>query len=804
MPLKKWSLKTRLIIYISSAIVFFTAGILGIVFNYNFQEIHKYQLNNLQDITIRFVDEVWQVFNNNRFLVENFSRNKILIEFLNNYYQNNYSSLDNNDDSSELELLKLKVKDYLYTININDYYSAIYVLDRDGKTIVSTQNDFVDHNYNFRQYFKQAIKNDFGVELAIGVTSDKIGYYFAHSIKENGKVVGVLVMKLKPEFIEKYLFRKNNNLKQDIFFIDEDGVVVYSSDKSKLFNTLGRVSSEEREKILKKRRFGNIKIGSLGYDLIQGQLINFSGVRVFDCAIVGCKKDELLSLGEIYDYPFYILLKEKRISFFDLINRFIWMLTVAILSVVVALVAVIVILLNRFLKPLRYLEASALEIAKGNYNIKIEKKYYKAKEFINLVEAFNKMLAKIRNYHQKMEQKIKEQTADIIKQHQKLQQQQKAILNILEDVEQKKKEVEIERNKLESILINIADGIIILDAEKKVVLFNKNSSQITGYKHKDLIGKNIFGLFEIYDEDGKKKIDLKTMFGKKNFTNKIYLLKLPNKNKSLIINLSISVLKEDKKNIGYIIVFRDITKEREIDKAKTEFVSLASHQLRTPLSTMNWYIEMLLDKDVGPLTVAQKLYLEEIYKGSKRMIELVRSLLNVSRLELGTFVVKPEKIDVRKIGDEVIEELAHKISLKGLDFVKKYDKKIPKISLDPKLTKIIIQNLISNAVKYTPRKGKVIFSLKTDKKDLIIKVKDNGIGIPANEQKKIFNKLFRASNTNAEETEGTGLGLYIIKKILDTCDGEISFTSKLNKGSTFIVKIPLSGMKSKEGNRELT
>jgi signal transduction histidine kinase len=252
-----------------------------------------------------------------------------------------------------------------------------------------------------------------------------------------------------------------------------------------------------------------------------------------------------------------------------------------------------------------------------------------------------------------------------------------------------------------------------------------------------------------------------------------------------------------------IAVFEDITHEKQIDKAKTEFVSLASHQLRTPVTAVNWNAELLLDPKAPKLDPEQRQHVESIYRSNQRMTELVDSLLNVSRLELGTFSVEPVMLNVVDVCKSILEEVKPLIVKKALIIVEKYDKNIPLISADKKLTTILFQNLISNACKYSHQGKKVYVTISKKGDMLVVKVKDTGIGIPAGQQSKIFSKLFRADNATQQETDGTGLGLYIIKSILEHVGGTVSFESVENKGSTFQFNLPLAGMENKQGNRSL-
>jgi signal transduction histidine kinase len=242
---------------------------------------------------------------------------------------------------------------------------------------------------------------------------------------------------------------------------------------------------------------------------------------------------------------------------------------------------------------------------------------------------------------------------------------------------------------------------------------------------------------------------------------------------------------------------------KEIDRSKTEFVSLASHQLRTPLSTIGWYAEMLLAGDAGKITAEQTRYVEEIYQSNRRMAELVGSLLNVSRIELGTFSVEPEPTDLVKLAQNIVKGLEPQIFARKINFRENYGSNIPVMNVDPKLMGMVIENLASNAIKYTPEEGSVTLQLKHQAHGTQIIVADDGLGIPSGQQDKIFSKLFRADNVKTHDTEGTGLGLYLVKSVVDYSGGTIRFKSKENKGTTFYVSIPDDGMRHKRGTKEL-
>lgn len=364
-----------------------------------------------------------------------------------------------------------------------------------------------------------------------------------------------------------------------------------------------------------------------------------------------------------------------------------------------------------------------------------------------------------------------------------------------------------EKSRLESILENIGEGVVAIDSQRKVLLLNKIGEQLLGWKEVNLIGKVINDL-PLVDAEGqpvpleKRPTYVSVTTGKNVYTNNYYFVR---KDRSTFpIGITIAPIILNDKVLGAIGVFRDITKEKEVDKAKTEFVSLASHQLRTPLSAIKWYTEMLIAGDAGKLSAEQEKYLGEIYHGNQRMVELVNALLNVSRIEIGTLLVEPEPTNITLLVQNVIDEQKAQIDEKKIEVSFIPEKDIPLMQADPKLLRMVVQNLLSNAVKYTPEAGKIEISLSlNDKQEVTLKVADTGYGIPNNQQDKIFTKLFRADNAREKDTEGTGLGLYIVKSIVDNSGGQIRFESQENKGTTFYVTLPTTGMKKKEGTKAL-
>lgn len=241
-------------------------------------------------------------------------------------------------------------------------------------------------------------------------------------------------------------------------------------------------------------------------------------------------------------------------------------------------------------------------------------------------------------------------------------------------------------------------------------------------------------------------------------------------------------------------VAHDVTKDKEVDKAKTEFVSLASHQLKTPLTSIKWLSELLLAPTSEPLTPKQHEYVSNIKTSCDHMVEMVNDLLNVSRIELGTLALTLEDFSINDLVKSVVAEQAHTAEIKHLEIHFSSLSTLPVVHADQKLVRMIAQNLLSNAIKYSKDNGVVEVELSlasTTRESIFMRVKDAGIGIPKGEQGKMFTKLYRASNAEAAVPDGTGLGLYVIKTILDKAGGGITFESEEGKGTTFYASIPV-------------
>lgn len=243
---------------------------------------------------------------------------------------------------------------------------------------------------------------------------------------------------------------------------------------------------------------------------------------------------------------------------------------------------------------------------------------------------------------------------------------------------------------------------------------------------------------------------------------------------------------------GFSIALADITSEKEAERAKTEFVALASHQLRTPLSVMKWMLERIngkRGKAVARQTVAESL--RRIAESNEQMITLVNDLLNVARLESGKLVPEPGEVDLTVLTDHILGEFMMKAKEKKLHVAIARPRHPQKVAVDTKFLHEILTNLVSNAVKYTPAGGEIAVSIAaTSGKRAAWRIRDTGVGVPQSELKKIFGKFFRGENVAGTDIEGTGLGLYIAQSMARASGGNIVCVSHEGKGSSFTLTLP--------------
>jgi PAS domain S-box-containing protein len=402
-------------------------------------------------------------------------------------------------------------------------------------------------------------------------------------------------------------------------------------------------------------------------------------------------------------------------------------------------------------------------------------------------------ISKLKAFQTELEMRVGERTKELKEKASDLESARKSLLNILEDVEKERTIAEEERDKTQTIITNFTDGLLVFDEKKTLILINPQAENFFEIRDKDVINKKLSGLSafpifkpltklleEIFATEITDSIEMKRLFRKE----------LPIK-ENLILEVSTLPLQKGEEKIGTLVILHDITREKMVERMKSEFVSLAAHQLRTPLSAIKWTLRMLLDGDLGEITQEQRGFIEKTYKGNERMISLINDLLNVTRIEEGRYLYQLIPTNIESVIQFVISSYKEEIKKKKLKFeFLKLKEKFPQVSIDVEKIRLAIQNILDNAIRYTPLEGEVTISLDSDKNNIEVSIKDTGVGIPKDQRGRVFAKFFRGANVIKLETEGTGLGIFIAKNIIEAHGGKIWFKSEEGKGTTFYFTLP--------------
>ncbi|MCA9308564.1 PAS domain S-box protein, partial [candidate division WWE3 bacterium] len=441
--------------------------------------------------------------------------------------------------------------------------------------------------------------------------------------------------------------------------------------------------------------------------------------------------------------------------------------------------------------PIDHLSRAVTSISNDNLLFDIDP-YLPTKntEVGRLALTFVQLSDKLRFYYTSLDSEVKSRTKELLEKTTSLEEQVK------------------ETQKFKMAVTSSTDAIVITDADGNIVYVNKAWENLNKYSSQEALGKNP-RILNSSQTPSDVFIEMwSALKGGKPYSSE----QLVNKRKdgsTYEAALAVYPILSKEKTLYYVGVQHDITERKMIERAKSDFVSLASHQLRTPLSAINWYIEMLLNGDVGNLTKEQTDVASVVMDSSKRMGVLIEALLNVARIESNTFIIKPEPINIKEMLDNILLTVGVTASKKNISISFAYDFSLPTINLDKNIAEVIFTNLLTNAIKYTPNEGIVTVTvtqfpeLSKNPTHVLYKVADNGYGIPESAKSNIFSKLYRANNVKNLDTDGTGLGLYTVKSVVESIGGKVWFESTEGEGSTFYVTIPLSGMQAKEGSRVL-
>lgn len=364
-----------------------------------------------------------------------------------------------------------------------------------------------------------------------------------------------------------------------------------------------------------------------------------------------------------------------------------------------------------------------------------------------------------------------------------------------------------------AILNSIGDGVIVFDSSGAVDLINPPATVLTGYEVKEALGVNIAKIVKYSSPDPQsQEVALPDYFDtaikeKKHLTETVKL-DSSKIQRSLVISLSISpiIIPPNNELIGGVAILHDVTKEMEIEQQRSDFISTASHEMRTPLATIEGYLDLALSDKKHPLEEPLRGYVDSAHKSTEHLGKLFQDLLSSSRAEDGNLTNHPKLIDLREFLEQFSEDFRYSTKKYGLEFefitgaseVIKGDKAEgrrhlikPKyyVYADPERLRELINNLFENAIKFT-QKGKISVGISGNQDSVQLFLRDSGVGIPGEDIAHLFQKFYRVDNSPTRTIGGTGLGLFICRKIVELYGGRIWVESTLGEGSTFYISLP--------------
>lgn len=344
--------------------------------------------------------------------------------------------------------------------------------------------------------------------------------------------------------------------------------------------------------------------------------------------------------------------------------------------------------------------------------------------------------------------------------------------------------IEEERNKTYALIMSLSDGLIYTDADGKIDIINPRAEAILKVTRRAVLDTNIFS-----SEASVPMKKLSSMISQSSAFERETI----HFSDTFIVEASTILIKNEKdETVGRLIILHDISKERALDNLKVEFISVAAHQMRTPLAAIKWAFELLLASDEEKLAPELKKIAENGFESTNRILTIVNNFLDVDVIESVSMDYVFAPVSITKVIEEVFIGFEITSREKSIELVfENQGQTLPFIRADHKQIVIVLQNLIENALKYTLNNSAVVVKAEPRENDLLISVADQGIGIPFAEQKNMFSKFFRAENAKKIETDGNGLGLYTTKRIIERHGGSIWFDSKEGEGTTFYFTIPL-------------
>ncbi|MFA5933471.1 MAG: ATP-binding protein [Microgenomates group bacterium] len=778
-------IRTRILINFLVVFVIIVTIVTLVTVELNTRAIRATYLNNIQGVSEMRDDEIRRFIQDQKTIIIIISQEDGFQEFLQS------GQIRSEYATSAQQLLGAYLKE-------DSIFNEIFLLDNKGKVVLSTDKTQVGEDKNNDPYFVNGLKGPYIKDIYLSSTTNKIGYALSAPIidSKTGKTLGVVVARVKPDGLFN-LLEDRSGLGQtgETFLINKDRMFLTPSlFKGSDVILKEKVETQNAKDCFNPEEIAKYKDAPIGNHLNMPQLkqyVDYRGVNIYG------------THSYIQESGWCLIAKIDQSEVSDPVRQQIIFHVAA--NIIGGLIFIIVAFLvsRSITKPLEELHEGTEVIEKGNLDYKVGTDT--RDEVGQLSRSFDVMVASIKQSRIEVDKRVEEQTKELVERSRAMEEQRAAILNILEDVEDEKNKTAVERDRMDAILHSIGDGVFVVDKNLSIILINDVALKMCGHEIKDAVGKNYNEVLRFVYEAKPDTINDKFIkdamaTGKVQEMANHTMLECSEGRKIAVADSAAPLKDKNGVVVGCVVVFRDVSKERQIDRMKTEFISLASHQLRTPLSAIKWFVELLGDTK---LDAEQKDFSKNIAMSTERMIELVNALLNVSRIESGRIVIAPTPTNIGDLLKGMIKELQQKIDERKQVLNTDIAENLSKINIDPALIRQVYMNLLTNAIKYTPVKGKISVKIFVKDTDVISQITDTGIGIPEEDKNKVFTKFYRSADAVKIEPNGNGLGLYLAIAIVESSGGKMWFESKVGQGTSFFFSLPLSGSKPKKGEVSL-
>lgn len=642
-----------------------------------------------------------------------------------------------NDLNKHLVLNKKSLDPSIFGINI---------IDLNGTVIGSTDEKELGLDYYAKDYFLKTIELEYGNTYSKDVSSnyENFGVQEPYLLvtapltdKETHELLGIIVNYVNLDLLDKILLGERQLQLGAVSGTRgrRETLEIYLVNKDKIMITQSRfikdASLRQRVDTLPVRKCEML-------EEISGMYLDYRDIPIVGASM--CLRNGWTLLAEIDEAEAFQVLVDLR-------NNVIYMTMIfLLLSVIYA-----IFIARKIVSPIELLSEGARIISKGDlsYKVKITSK----DEIGQLAKAFNDMVGKLKSSHENISR---------------------------------------EKEKFETLLKSIGDGVITIDRNWNITLINKATSDISGWTEKEVIGRPFRGIFEfIREQDRKENITFieDAMVRKKVGFMKDKTILVRKDGEEIPVGDSAAPIFDNKGNVtGAIIVFRDTSKERDAQMLRSDF-AYASHQLKTPITRALFSIEHVLREQLRPEI---KESINTAFLNTKNVLNLVERLAEVSEIDQGKIILSYSEIKLADIFEDIKKSVEKEAREYGVKLTIEPISPLISIETDSEKLKKALLLIVDNAIKYNSKDGTVKIQTKIQDDKLLITVADTGVGIPEKERAIIFTKFFRGSNIDTTKITGAGLGLFIAREYVKLLKGKVWFESKENKGTTFFVLLPIN------------